>query len=152
VTEQQPTLRGPIPWPLPTVAFDATGLGQAPCELLQRRLGDRVLPVTFTAPRKSELGYALLAAVNGGRVALYRAGPDDPEAPECWAQLRSCRRYLHGGMQMGWGARRGHDDYVTSLAPCLTSLALCLYAVRFARPYLPGRILQRRLDFAEGRF
>jgi hypothetical protein len=61
-------------WPCRAIAFDATGLGQAPCELLRRRLGERVVPVTFTGPRKSELGYALLAAVNSRRVALYRAG------------------------------------------------------------------------------
>jgi hypothetical protein len=129
-------------WRCQAVAFDATGLGQAPCELLWRRLGERVVPVTFTGPKKSELGYALLSAVSGGRLALYRAGPEDVEARECWAQLRACRRYVHGQMQMGWGARRGHDDYVTSLA-------LCLHAAGFARPYLPGVIHQRPLDFAD---
>ncbi|HEY3081056.1 MAG TPA: hypothetical protein VGM69_14280 [Chloroflexota bacterium] len=132
-------------WRCQAIAFDATGLGQAPCELLRRRLGERVRPVTFTGPKKSELGYALLAAVNGRRVALYRAGPDDDEARACWAQLRACRRYVQGRMQMGWEARRGHDDYVTSLA-------LCLHAARFAQPYLPGVLFQRPLDFAEGRF
>jgi hypothetical protein len=132
-------------WRCQAIAFDATGLGQAPCELLRRRLGERVVPVTFTAPRKSELGYALLAAVNGRRVALYRAEPDDPEARVCWAQLRGCRRYVHGQMQLGWGARHGHDDYVTSLA-------LCLHALAFARPHRPGVVFQRPLDFAEGRF
>jgi hypothetical protein len=132
-------------WACQAIAFDATGLGQAPCELLRRRLGERVVPVTFTGPRKSALGYALLAAVNGRRLALYRAEGDDAEARACWGQLRACRRYVHGGMQLGWGARRGHDDYVTSLA-------LCLHAARFARPYLPGVLHQRPLDFAEGRF
>ena len=50
------------------MAFDATGLGAAPCEMLQRRMGERVVPFAFTAASKSALGYDLLEAVNGSTV------------------------------------------------------------------------------------
>jgi hypothetical protein len=106
-------------WNCAQVAFDSTGLGAAPCELLRRRMGGRVRPFLFTAASKSALGYDLLAAVNGGRVKMWVAGADDRESNAFWAQVRAARRSVHEGGRLGWGARSGHDDYVASLALCL---------------------------------
>jgi hypothetical protein len=103
-------------WHCRAIAVDATGLGAAPAEFLARALGRRVLPVTFSAQRKSELGYALLAAVNGGRLRLYAPDEHDPEARACWSQLRAVRRAVQPGGLLSWAASHGHDDYVSALA------------------------------------
>lgn len=106
-------------WGVRAVAFDASGLGRAPCELLRARMGTRVQPVVFTAQSKSELGYDLLSAANAGLLKMYRADPDDREANAFWAQLAAVRRSINPGGTMAWAAPRGHDDYATSLALCL---------------------------------
>jgi hypothetical protein len=114
-------------WRCRTVAFDASGLGQAPCDFLRARLGARVVPFVFSARRKSSLGFELLAAVNAGRLTVYREEPDDAEAREFWAQARAVRRTVRGTGEMEWSAPRGHDDFVTALA-------LTLHAAGRARP------------------
>jgi hypothetical protein len=105
-------------WRCRSIAFDATGLGQAPCELLRARLGERVVPVVLTARRKSQLGFDLIGAINGRRVTMWAAGPEDEAAREFWGQIRGLRRDLRPGGLMGWGAGSsgGHDDFATSLA------------------------------------
>jgi len=106
-------------WRPARVAADATGMGGPLCAQLAPVLGDALEPFTFTAARKSELGYALIAAAGTGRLALY-ADDGSPEARSCLAELRACRaRHVAGG-QLRWEAPAGmHDDYVASLALCL---------------------------------
>lgn len=106
-------------WRCQSIEVDASGVGQAPCEMLARRLGERVKPFVFTTQSKSELGYGLLAAVGSGRVSVYRAGAWDRCATAFWGQAREARRRVSVAGLLGWEARRGHDDYVTSLALCV---------------------------------
>jgi hypothetical protein len=105
-------------WRVERLCADATGLGAPLAEQLARDLGPCVEPVVFTAPLKSALGYALLAAAETGTLALY-ADDGSPEASTCRAELRSCEADLRPNRQLGWSARSGHDDYVASLALCL---------------------------------
>lgn len=105
-------------WRLGRLSVDATGMGAPLAAGLQRELGPIVEAVTFTAAVKSALGYAFLAAVESGRLALYR---DDgsPEALACRLELRACRSFVRTGAQLAWGDDRGHDDFAVSLALCL---------------------------------
>ena len=114
-------------WRCRIVAFDATGLGEAPAEFVKANLGDRLLPIHFTAQLKSQMGYDLVAAVDTERLKMYAAAADDRHAAAFWAQIRALRRQMHGAGLMAWSAPRGHDDYATSLA-------LAVHAARHAPP------------------
>lgn len=105
-------------WRFERVSADATGLGAPLVAQLRPHLGARLDEVVFTAGSKSALGYALLAAVRTGRLALPR---DDgtPEATRCREELAACEASLVSGGRLAWGNDRGHDDYVVSLALCL---------------------------------
>ncbi|MFN0144873.1 MAG: hypothetical protein ACKVT1_00060 [Dehalococcoidia bacterium] len=106
-------------WRLERLCADGTGIGSALAAELANHFGDRVERLAFTAPSKSELGYALLAGVRSGRLHTY--GPDgSAEARALRAELRACAVKLQGPARMQWGAPPGaHDDYVVSLALCL---------------------------------
>jgi hypothetical protein len=73
---------------------------------------------------KSEMGYELLAAVNGGRVRLY-ADDGSAEWRELWEEAALCRHAVSASGTMGWyvEAREGHDDFVTSLGLCVRAAA-----------------------------
>jgi hypothetical protein len=129
-------------WRCRAIAFDATGLGEAPCELLRARLGRRVVPVVFTAGRKSALGFGLLAAVNAGRLTVYQAEAGDEEARELWGQARAARRTMRAGGRMEWSVPRGHDDFVVSLA-------LAVHAAGCLRPEAARAITVARDPLAE---
>ncbi len=63
------------------------------------------------------MGYALVTAVNGGRLRLP-AGASTGESMECWRQLERCRSVLRPNQTMNFyvEAKDGHDDHVISLA------------------------------------
>jgi len=58
-------------WHCRRVVVDATGIGQPVSSFLRQSLRSRVIPFTFTARSKSELGFNLLAAINSGRLKMY---------------------------------------------------------------------------------
>jgi hypothetical protein len=104
-------------WRLQRLVVDATGLGEPVASLLAGTLGrSRVQGLKLTAESKSSLGYALLTAVNAGRLRLY-AG-EDAEARECRRQLERCRAVYRPNRNLNFfvDERDGHDDYVISLA------------------------------------
>jgi hypothetical protein len=102
-------------WGLERICVDATGLGQPLASSLARELGSRVEAVGFTANVKSELGYALIAAVKSGRLALY-ADDGSSERRACLAEIAGCRANFAGHL-LRWEAPAGaHDDYAVSLA------------------------------------
>jgi len=59
-------------WNCQRIVCDATGIGEPVTSFLQQRLGSRVVPFKFTQKSKSEMGFDLMAAVNAGRLKLYR--------------------------------------------------------------------------------
>jgi hypothetical protein len=111
-------------WRVTRVVVDATGLGEPVAAFLARSLGaSRVEPRKLTAESKSRLGYALLAAVNGGRLRLYQS--EAAELRECWRQLAACRAAYRVNQTLSFyvDERDGHDDYVISLALALAASA-----------------------------
>jgi len=111
-------------WRVTRVVVDATGLGEPVAAFLARSLGaSRVEPRKLTADSKSRLGYALLAAVNGGRLRLYQS--EAAELRECWRQLAACRAAYRVNQTLSFyvDQRDGHDDYVISLALTLAASA-----------------------------
>jgi len=105
-------------WNPARVVVDATGLGTGLASSLQVELGERVLPVTITAGRKSSMGWALLALCDAGRLLDHR--PDgSPEQRAFWEEVAAARYELRagGGQHLAWGAPPGaHDDWLLSLA------------------------------------
>lgn len=133
-------------WRVRRLAIDATGLGGPIAELLTSRLGrSTVEAVTFTAERKSRLGFGLLAAVHSGRLRLYRMD-GSVEWAECRRQLELARAVYRESrlMQFHVDPSEGHDDY-------LMSLALAVWAARFeggertARGRLPEPVTAERI-------
>jgi hypothetical protein len=105
-------------WRVHRVAVDATGLGESIATFLGRTLGSsRVEAHKLSAETKSNLGFRLLAAVNGGRLRLYDDAAS-PELAECYRQLEVCRAAYRANKTLNFfvEARDGHDDYVISLA------------------------------------
>ncbi len=114
-------------WRIRRVAVDATGLGGPIADLLAARLGGTTVEaVTFTAERKSRLGFGLLAAAHSGRLRLYRMDGSAQWA-ECRRQLELARVAYRDNrsMQFHLDPSEGHDDY-------LMSLALAVWAARRA--------------------
>lgn len=105
-------------WDPVRVVVDATGLGTGLASSLQVELGERVLPVTLTASRKSSMGWELLALCDGERLLDHR--PDRcPEQRAFWEEVAAARYELRagGGQHLAWGAPPGaHDDWLLSLA------------------------------------
>ena len=109
-------------WRLQRLVVDATGIGEPVASMLAASLGGvRVQALKLTAESKSSLGYALLSAVNAGRLRLY-AGSDSDVA-ECWRQLERCRAVYRPNQTLSFfvDERDGHDDYVVSLALVLAA-------------------------------
>jgi len=105
-------------WHVTRVAVDATGLGETAARLLAAALGEsRVEAVKFSAERKSKVGFALLAAVNGGRLKVYRAD-GSAECREFWHQCWLARVTYRANQTMNFfvEAADGHDDYLISAA------------------------------------
>ena len=107
-------------WNVKRVCVDATGLGEPVAAYLRKALGSRVVPVKFTSRTKSDLGFRLLAAVNGGRLKIYRC--DSSVAwMACLDQLEKARVIYRPDRTMSFDVdpARGHDDYLMSLALCV---------------------------------
>lgn len=104
-------------WRIERLSVDATGMGAPLARDLAAELGPRVDAVVFTSHSKSALGYALMAAAETRRLALY-ANDGSAEAATCREELQECGASLAGG-RLSWGARAAHDDYVVSLALCV---------------------------------
>ncbi len=119
-------------WHCRKVVVDATGVGQPVSSFLRQSLGSRVIPFTFTARSKSELGFALLAAINSGRVKMY-AGDGSAEGQEFWFEIERAKSQYRPNQTMNFyvDPAQGHDDFVMSLA--LVVEAGNRYAPRGAR-------------------
>lgn len=121
-------------WRCQAVVVDATGVGAGVASFLVGALGAQtVVPFAFTAVSKSDLGYQLLAAINGGGLKIFGSAPastggeEDPEAFFNEAPL--ARSGLHANQRLAWyvDPAEGHDDL-------LISTALAVQAAQVARP------------------
>jgi hypothetical protein len=105
-------------WRCRRVVVDATGVGAGLAGFLAAALGRVVVePFQFTTGSKSDLGYALIGAINGGRLRVY-AADGSPEWREYWEQARAAQSALgpHQRLSFFVPPTRGHDDYLMSMA------------------------------------
>jgi hypothetical protein len=126
-------------WELSALVVDATGVGAGLASFLVDRLGQEaggrvpsgrravVEPFVFTAKSKSDLGWAFVAMIDGGRIKEY--ADDGLELTRFyWQQLSACTyEVLPGpGRLLRWSVPtgRGHDDLLIS-----ASLAVRLDAI-----------------------
>jgi len=104
-------------WHCSKIVIDATGIGQPVASFLRQALGSKVSPFTFTTQSKSEMGFALLAAINSGRLKMY-AGDGSPEYQEFWSEMERARSQYRPNQTMNFyvDPTQGHDDFLMSLA------------------------------------
>ena len=104
-------------WHCRKVVVDATGIGQPVSSFLRQALGSRVSAFTFTARAKSELGFNLLAAINSGRLKVYK-GDSSAEYQEFWLEMERAKSQFRPSQTMNFyvSLAEGHDDFLISLA------------------------------------
>lgn len=104
-------------WNCRRVVIDATGAGQPVSSFLKQALSSVVVPFTFSAQSKSELGFNLLAAINSGRIKMY-AGDGSAEYRQFWQETEKARSYYRPSQTMNFyvDPAQGHDDFLMSLA------------------------------------
>jgi hypothetical protein len=116
-------------WQAQRILIDATGVGAGLASFLGRSLGEgRVIPFTFSARSKSDLGWGFLSVIETGRYKEYQSGPLNP--PELnqlqetfWQQARACKSQVlpSPGQLLRWGTPDGspvHDDLLISAGLC----------------------------------
>ena len=115
-------------WDLKRVVVDATGIGQPIASYLKAQLGRRIIPFVFTAKSKSDLGFDFLAAINSGRLKLYKSD-DSVQYREMMAELKRAKVNYRANQTMNFfvDPSEGHDDF-------LSSLALAVYAAKGYKP------------------
>jgi len=109
-------------WKCRRITVDATGMGQPVASYLKKALGSRVEPFVFSAKSKSELAFELIAAVNAGRVKMYR-GDGSNESIRFWNEAEKARACYTTGRSLNFYVDRadGHDDFLMSLALAVRS-------------------------------
>jgi len=119
-------------WRCRRIVVDATGVGEPVSSFLRQVLGSRVIPFTFTQKSKSELGFDLLAAINSGRLKMYRSD-GSPECREFWVEMEKAKNQYRPNQTMSFyvDPSQGHDDFLMSLA--LTLKAANQFTPRSAR-------------------
>jgi len=124
-------------WRCRKVVVDATGVGQPVSSFLRKSLGSKVSPFTFTQQSKSGLGFSLLAAINSGRLKMYKADGSD-EYKQFWFEMGRAKSQYRPNQTMTFyvDPAEGHDDFLISLA--LLVEAANKYVPRGARGSLQG--------------
>jgi len=104
-------------WRCKRIVVDATGVGEPVSSFLKQSLGSRVIPFTFTQLSKSELGFGLLAAINAGRLKVYKGDGSD-EYKEFWFEMEKAKSQFRPSQTMNFyvDPGEGHDDFLMSLA------------------------------------
>ena len=104
-------------WHCRKIVVDATGIGQPVSLFLRQALGSKVAPFTFTQQAKSGLGFNLLAAINSGRLKVYK-GDGSAEYQEFWFEMERARSQFRPSQTMNFyvDPSEGHDDFLMSLA------------------------------------
>ncbi len=104
-------------WACSRVVVDATGIGQPVSSFLKKSLGSRVKPFVFTQKSKSELGFNLQAAINSGRLKLYKQDGLE-EYSELMKELQQAKTQYRSNQTLNFyvDPSQGHDDFLMSLA------------------------------------
>ncbi len=123
-------------WHCSRIVTDATGVGEPITSFLRGSFGSKVLPFKFTQKTKSEMGFDLLAAINSGRLKLYKQdGSEDYR--ELIFELEKAKSIYRPNQTLSFfvDAGDGHDDYLMSLALVVQAANRCV--PRKARGYHP---------------
>jgi len=104
-------------WHCRRVVVDATGIGQPVSSFLRQALGSKISPFTFTQQSKSALGFNLLAAINSGRLKVYK-GDGSAEYQEFCFEMERAKSQYRPSQTMNFyvDPSEGHDDFLMSLA------------------------------------
>ena len=105
-------------WRCRRVVVDATGVGAGVASFLKKALGPSVVtPFVFTGASKSKLGFDLLAAINSGRLKMYRQD-GSAEYQQFWFQMDKAKSFYRPNQTMNFyvDPSDGHDDFLMSLA------------------------------------
>ena len=104
-------------WRCKRIVVDATGVGEPVASFLRKALGSRVTPFKFTQKSKSELGFNLLAAINSGRLKVYKGDGSD-EYKDFWREMEKARSQYRPNQTMNFyvDPSQCHDDFLMSLA------------------------------------
>jgi hypothetical protein len=104
-------------WKCRKIVIDSTGIGQPVASFLKSSLGSRVEPFVFTTKSKSKLGFELLAAVNSGRLQMYRSDSSQ-EHKRFWHEAERAKACYQAGQNLNFYVDKsdGHDDFLMSLA------------------------------------
>jgi len=123
-------------WHCSRIVTDATGIGEPITSFLQKSLGSKVIPFKFTQKTKSEAGFDLLAAINSGRLKLYKQD-GSRGYKELMFELDKARSVYRPNQTLNFfvDPSDGHDDYLISLA--LVVQAAAKYAPRKAKGQSP---------------
>ena len=123
-------------WKCSRIVADATGIGEPVTSFLRKSLGSRVVALKFTQKAKSEIGFELLAAINSGRLKLYKQdGSGDYR--EMMFELQKAKSIYRPSQTLNFfiDSSEGHDDYLMSLA--LAVQATKKWTPRRARGFSP---------------
>ncbi len=114
-------------WRCKRVVVDSTGLGEPVASFLRKALGSKVVPFRFTAESKSALGFGLLAAVNSGRLKVYK-GDGSPEYQELMSEAEKATVQYRPSRTMNFfvSPSLGHDDFLMSLSLVVRAANLCI--------------------------
>ena len=121
-------------WHCSRIVTDATGIGEPITSFLRNSLGSKVLPFKFTQKTKSEMGFDLLAAVNSGRLKLYKQDGSE-HYRELMFELEKAKSIYRPNQTLNFfvDPGDGHDDYLMSLALVVQAANRCV--PRKARGY-----------------
>ncbi len=110
-------------WKARYLVVDATGVGAGLASFLVRALGEEVvLPFTFNAATKSQLGWDFLALCDSGRFKDHVFDPGNGAQRRFWQQVEAADYEILDGPErrMRWGVADPdvHDDLLISAALC----------------------------------
>lgn len=119
-------------WGCSKIVVDATGIGEATASMLKQALGSKVVPFKFNQKSKSELGFDLLAAINSGRLKIYKQDGSG-EYRELMSELAMAKSVYRPNQTLNFFVepKEGHDDFIVSLT--LAVAAAASYQPRSAR-------------------
>ena len=109
------------------MVVDATGIGEPVASFLRKSLGSKVIPFKFTQKSKSEAGFDLLAAINSGRLKLYKQDGSE-EYQEMIFELEKAKSVYRPNQTLNFfvDSGDGHDDYLMSLALAVQAANKCV--------------------------
>ena len=114
-------------WKCGRVVADATGIGEPVTSFLRKSLGGKVIPFKFTQKSKSDAGFDLLAAINSGRLKLYKQDGSE-EYREMIFELEKAKSVYRPNQTLNFfvDSSDGHDDYLMSLALTVQAANKCV--------------------------